>query len=382
MFVVHAASLERLVSTSSTAQCPGRPRMPSQPCLPANLPFTSFIQREADALAPEALRKQPQTPSAPSPSALEDAMTSPLTDSYPPASDATPLGHPNSPSSFLARWSQKLKSEKRSSATGWADPEPWRILNAVENENLEYLAQIRDRAFPMLLHNIGRTSPLIHAMVVRKPQVEIFLLGCFSRYVNNLEEDDYLNPEIMTNLRLLKGNLYSAISRGNDLSITDLIPSYVQVLVMIEGNRWIKQTVAHVAEALRYGHERHPVARAESAVRSFADYQFGKSLFLAALEDFIANAAVDLLMMAAASIVRETIQGYPIPPANGFARDNNIYKQFSQVLFKNRDAIESRSTSRLRYQMRTLDEVLAGGSLSWSGKVKVLKERLDHPRVS
>ncbi|KAI0069088.1 hypothetical protein BV25DRAFT_1910794 [Artomyces pyxidatus] len=380
----HTMILESLGSSPPRSPAPvSRPRVRPEPCLPESLPSTGVIQREADRLAPETFHKC--STRSPNPRALEEAMSSSITDSpnehiAPPSPDTSPVSPSNR---FLKRLSWKAKPAKPRGA--WTDPEPWQIMRAVEDKDIEFLMEVRNRNFPLLLKYVANASPLIHAMRIgdSHKDIAIILLGTYSRFVNNLEDEDFQRPENAATIRLLKGNLFAAIKQGYQRSQTDLIPSYVQVLVMSEGSKWMNDTVGHVAEALRRGPERQPVERAHSAIRSFALFEFGKAPFLAGLEDYFGNAAVDLLMMAAWSLVGRSIKLAEPIPRSFFARDDRVYKTFADLVFKHRDAIEDRLTGRLKKQLSTLVEVLEGRSLSWSGKVKVLRERLDtHPPPS
>ena len=61
--------------------------------------------------------------------------------------------------------------------------------------------------------------------------------------------------------------------------------SFLQTLIMSEGDSWIALQTADVAIALRMGTEGKPVHNAESAVRSFATKNLGKADLIASLED-------------------------------------------------------------------------------------------------
>jgi hypothetical protein len=65
----------------------------------------------------------------------------------------------------------------------------------------------------------------------------------------------------------------------------DLIASFMQCLIMSEGDKWVWSQVSTVALALRAGTEGKPVQAAEQAVRKFATRELGKAAAIAALED-------------------------------------------------------------------------------------------------
>jgi len=120
-------------------------------------------------------------------------------------------------------------------------------------------------------------------------------------------------PSTQLLLKALRVNLKLAIDNGVS-SGPDLIASFFQTLVMSEGERWVWKTVESVTLALRsMPSEGQPVTSAETAVRSFATRELGKADLIATLEDYIANATADLLMLAAWSAASSSVGGEPIP---------------------------------------------------------------------
>lgn len=80
-------------------------------------------------------------------------------------------------------------------------------------------------------------------------------------------------------------NLKLAIDYGLQQSQSDLIASFLQTLVMSEGDKWVVGQTSNVGLALRAGTAGKPVQAADSAVRSFATKELGKATAIAALED-------------------------------------------------------------------------------------------------
>ena len=134
--------------------------------------------------------------------------------------------------------------------------------------------------------------------------VAILLIGAFSRYVNHLEDDEMDKPRTKTILKALRmsvhfqpgalsdryvegGNLKLAID--NSLAIpnqSDLIASFLQTLVMSEGDRWLVAQIQQVALAFRAKEEEsRPVQVADEAVRKFATRELGKAKGLIAAVD-------------------------------------------------------------------------------------------------
>lgn len=80
-------------------------------------------------------------------------------------------------------------------------------------------------------------------------------------------------------------NLKLAIDYGLQRSQSDLIASFMQTLIMSEGEKWVSGQANNTALALRAGTAGKPVHTAEQAVRHFATKELGKADLIAALED-------------------------------------------------------------------------------------------------
>ena len=76
-----------------------------------------------------------------------------------------------------------------------------------------------------------------------------------------------------------------AINEGLAKSQSDLIASFLQTLVMSEGDKWVFAQVATVSRALNSGSEGKPVQVAGEAVRKFTTRELGKAGLIASLED-------------------------------------------------------------------------------------------------
>lgn len=138
-------------------------------------------------------------------------------------------------------------------------------------------------------------------MRIGHQDIAIILLGSFSRYINNLQDDEMALPRTKTRLKALRKwtfctfpdicslavgmNLKLAIDFGLQTSQSDLIASFLQTLIMSEGDQWVLAQVASISGALREGTAARPVEQARSTVRKFATKQLGKAEVIAALED-------------------------------------------------------------------------------------------------
>ncbi|KAG6855113.1 hypothetical protein C0991_006042 [Blastosporella zonata] len=237
---------------------------------------TGFILREAEDLAPRAIIRQlRRSPTPPSPGS--DTHT-----------DVSARGRIASQSSETSS-SSAPKSPKilTNSATAWIEPQPFEVFRAVERKDLMFLMEIRDRGFPLLLRKTGDATPLLHAMRIGQSHrdVAIVLLGAFSRYINHLSDEDIVKPRTKMILKALRTNLKLAIDYGLAKSQSDLTASFLQTLVMSEGDKWVWAQVSTISHALNAGTAGQPVKAAESAVRRFATKELGKADLIAALED-------------------------------------------------------------------------------------------------
>jgi hypothetical protein len=132
--------------------------------------------------------------------------------------------------------------------------------------------------------------------------VAITLIGAFSRYINNLEEGDFVKQETKSLLVSLRecvnyircflwfiaasgGSLKVAIDYGLQSSQSDLLASFFQTLVMSEGDAWIQEQVRLVRTALRQGPSARPVEVAQTSVKRVATHALGKAPLIADLED-------------------------------------------------------------------------------------------------
>ncbi|KAJ3766366.1 hypothetical protein FB446DRAFT_758223 [Lentinula raphanica] len=361
-------------SLGNTSDPNPRKSHPSDPCLPDRLPNTSFIQREAEQVAPRAiLRQLRRSPSPESDNDDDDGDDG--AHSRSPSSASTQLSSPpNSPSQSNHHHPQPNPK----SNPAWKEPQPFEILAAVERKDVMYLMQVRDRAFHLLLRKSGDVTPLLHAMRIGQSHrdVAIILLGSFSRYINHLSDPELRMPQTKRLLKALRTNLKLAIDLGLAKSQSDLTASFMQTLIMSEGDKWIHTQVGNVVIALRAGTAGEPVKTADAAVRKFATRELGKAELIASLEDYIANAISDLLLLAAWTLALESIQGDPIPTAY-FARDDRVYRAFVERLSQHDKPIRRSLGRRLKWQLRVLKAVLEGRTTTFRRKVEVLAEELD-----
>ncbi|KAG6335325.1 hypothetical protein ID866_3757 [Astraeus odoratus] len=362
-------------SRSTLLQPIPRGRVESGPCLPARLPSTGFLQREADQTAPKTILRQ-----------LRRSPTPPLTP--PPALDSeesdtgqqrTSVSSPVSPSSPSTSSFKSVILPSSPASRAWKEPQPFEVFRAIERKDIMFLMEVRDRAFPLLLRKTGNATPLLHAMRIGQSHrdVAILLLGAFSRWINHLDDSEVQLPKTRVILKALRTNLKLAIDYGLYKSQSDLVASFLQTLVMSEGDKWVKAQIAAVSLALRSGNTAKPVSTAEAAVRKFATRELSRADAIAALEDYVANATIDLLLLSAWSMALESVPGEPIP-FYYFARDDRVFTAFADRVEVHRSAIHRNLSRRLKWQLRLLRQVLESRSTTYRAKVELLASELDH----
>ncbi|KAF9226468.1 hypothetical protein BS17DRAFT_775671 [Gyrodon lividus] len=379
---------EQLSSDPPSPKPTPRRRLSLEPCLVAGLPSTgllpcyllhaianvsqAFLKREADQAASMAmlqqLRRSPTPPSSlPSDEEPWGSPTHERQDSNSPTA---------SPSSSTTPWSWSFSIPKSSSS--WKEPQPFEVFRAIERKDIMFLMEVRDRAFPLLLRKTGDATPLLHAMRIGQSHrdVAMILLGAFSRWINHLEDSEVQLPKTRVILKALRTNLKLAIDYGLYKSQSDLIASFLQTLVMSEGDKWIRAQVSTVSLALRSGTAGKPVGTAAAAVRKFATKELSKADAIAALEDYVSNATADLLLLSAWSTALESLEGQQIP-FYYFARDDRVFKAFAERLDAHRNAIHRNLSRRLKWQLRLLRQVLEDRHTTYSSKIELLIGELD-----
>lgn len=96
---------------------------------------------------------------------------------------------------------------------------------------------------------------------------------------------------------------------------------------MTNGKRWIVDSAIKVGLACRAGKEGKPVACASDLVRGFVGKQLESAAMIAAAEDYLANAVIDLLLFATWNVVTDSVPGEAIPPWL-FARDDRVFRHW------------------------------------------------------
>lgn len=223
------------------------------------------------------------------------------------------------------------------------------MLRALEKKDVMLLMEIRNQQFELLVGVVGGSTPLVHAMRLGKSRlsslsfsdlsvakqllrtkdrdIAILLTGAISRRVNDLTDSDLSTSTLSTKflLKSIRANLKLAISYGLQTSQTDLLASYLQVIIMSEGDKFIKESAWKVGLALRgVGGGGRGVREAEEVMGKWVSRELKKGE-IAAVGEYLANAVGDLVLMGMWNLATDSVKGESIP-TYFFARDDRITK--------------------------------------------------------
>lgn len=132
--------------------------------------------------------------------------------------------------------------------------------------------------------------------------------------MNQLEEDDFKKKEVQNTLKMLRANLKLAIDNALLPSQqSNLLSSYLQVLIMSEGDAWLHRSVHDLALIIR-AEDARPVAQAEALVRRFSTKEL-RSVpgGVGDVDEYVANATLDLVIMSVWSVAAGQIGAEALP---------------------------------------------------------------------
>ncbi|WVQ70508.1 hypothetical protein IAR50_000027 [Cryptococcus sp. DSM 104548] len=216
-------------------------------------------------------------------------------------------------------------------------PQAWELYRAIDMHDIEFIMRIRDHSFKMLLQKSGPDFPIVYAARLG-PQwrdIVIILVGALSRYVNQLDPQDFEKKETRDILKGLRVNLKLAIDYSLHSSSPHLLASYLQVLIMSEGDEFIYKSISDLALIFRSPSplsKSKPVEAAELTVRRFCTKQLREvQEGVGEVEEYVANAVLDLVIMAVWSLAAGELELERLP-THTFARDLRTYQIFSETL--------------------------------------------------
>ncbi|TXT06134.1 hypothetical protein VHUM_03607 [Vanrija humicola] len=257
-------------------------------------------------------------------------------------------------------------------------PQAYELYQAIDKRNIDFIMRVRDHAFSLLLQKNATDFPIIYAARIGPSHrdIVVLLVGAFSRYVNQLEEDDFKRKDVQSTLKMLRANLKLAIDNALLPSQqSNLLSSYLQVLIMSEGDSWLHRSVHDLALIIR-AEDARPVAQAEALVRRFSTKEL-RSVpgGVGDVDEYVANATLDLVIMSVWSVAAGQIGAEPLPTYT-FARDLRTWTLFSEALQENRQKLP-KVNSRIRKMMALLEELGGDTRQSIRGRLRHVQEALD-----
>ncbi|KAL7422653.1 hypothetical protein Q5752_001944 [Cryptotrichosporon argae] len=297
----------------------------------------------------------------------------------------------------LGTWRRKSGDKGKGKAGGApttafaTPPQAWELYRAIDQRDVDFVMRVRDHAFDLLLQKHGGDFPIIYASRLGKGHrvVVILLIGALSRFVNHLEDADFDRRETQRTLKMLRINLKLAIDQSLSTS-PSLLSSYLQVLIMSEGDAFLHKATHDVSLILRAdpaaaglpsttgadvnGDRPRPVAEAERLVRSFCTKELrGVEGGVQGVEEYIANAALDLVLRAAWSTAASQVGGEELPTYT-FARDLRTYQAFVEAAD---GADMSKASGRVRHIVNVLRELAGDTKQNVRGRLRAVRAALD-----
>ncbi|KAM0752831.1 hypothetical protein T439DRAFT_323439 [Meredithblackwellia eburnea MCA 4105] len=345
--------------------------LPSAVVLLHNLPTLSTLTTNALKLAKEARYNHILQES------INTALETPL--------DARPAADPPKyHSSHSGRNASSSSDGGRKGSAKGSKPdgsfEMFQVMRAVEKKDIMLLMEVKSQQFDLLVQAVGGNTPLLHAMRLGKSHrdIAILLTGAISRRVNDVSDNelDRMDPSTRSLLRAIRANLKVAISYGIQSSQTDLISSYLQVIVMSEGDRFIHESTNKVALALRAGAVGKPVASAGKVIDKWVSKEL-KEKEVASVGEYVANATADLVLLGLWSIATDTVVGDTIPTYY-FCRDDRIAKTLEEHLEEmKRAGSYTRLSKSIRKQLETSLQICLMRNVGGRERVDMLRAALD-----
>ncbi|GAA6042043.1 hypothetical protein JCM8097_004076 [Rhodosporidiobolus ruineniae] len=353
----------------------------TQPCIARHLPSLADLAQTATEQAHLSRRAH----------IIDDALNTLLT----LPEDAASPPSPDKAISFFDKAAASVNpGGRRGTGPGLSregNYEPFEVLRAIDKKDVMLVADVKARQFDLLVS--GNPLPLVYALRLGKSHADmaVILVGAMSRKVNDVTDDELAmkQPATIATLRALRANLKIALSAslsptsGLPQGDTSLLSSFLQVLLMLEGSRFLASSSQTVSLALRQPPKiGKPVEAAEGLLHKWVSREL-KERQVASVKEYLANATGDLVMLGIWGVVMDqlpmgTVEAVPL---YFFARDDRIHKALQDRLHLLRQSspkLYSRLSSTVRSQLATALDVLGRrATLNGSQRVELLRAALD-----
>jgi hypothetical protein len=239
------------------------------------------------------------------------------------------------------------------------------LLKAIDEGNHETLSVIRDNNFSLFLTGRGLLNPLQYAMNTHNDAMIVGVIGVLSSWVNRLDAATLATREGREILKQVRGNLHLAIRFAIENHVPAALASYVQTLVMSEGDTWLREVVETVAREVGAGRLNDALGHAERAMQRFLVDALKKGGG-AEVEDYRLNATTDLLMMGCAHAL-----GKPIG-VHCFARDRRVLDELRARIRDLKRAAPPPLQEKLLQRCERIVDIMGAGNLGYTGKIESL----------
>ncbi|KIR35773.1 hypothetical protein I307_04466 [Cryptococcus deuterogattii 99/473] len=247
------------------------------------------------------------------------------------------------------RQQENSKSKGRTDDDKWGNtqgfirpPQAYELYQAIDKHDIDFIMRVRDHAFKLLLQKNGSEFPIVYAARLGEGwrDIVILLVGTLSRFVNHLEPEDFSKKETKDTLKGL--------------------PTYDLTLLLR-------------ASPLRTS---KPVAHAEEMVRRFCTKELrGVAGGIGEVEEYVANAALDLVIMAVWSLAAGQLDLENLP-THTFARDLRTYQTFTEAL-QEKSAQISKANPRVRKMLKAVEEFGGDSKKSVRGRLRDVAQFFD-----
>lgn len=101
-------------------------------------------------------------------------------------------------------------------------PQAYELYKAIDKHDIEFIMRVRDHAFHLLLQKNAGEFPIVYASRIGKTHrdIVVLLVGALSRYVNQLDDEDFDKKETRGVLRSLRKSIFacSILRKANVLT--------------------------------------------------------------------------------------------------------------------------------------------------------------------
>ncbi|WVN89572.1 uncharacterized protein L203_104799 [Cryptococcus depauperatus CBS 7841] len=353
---------DMLVASPTTSPAP---RLRSSPVLLHRLPSATTLEQESSIQSELELQRQVQQ--VETERRLAEALQDEIRQSERAAVSAA-----------MGSWTAHRVKEKEQAASAHSQPfmrppQAYELYRAIDRKDIDFIMRVRDHSFKLLTQKNGTDFPIVYAARLGTGwrDVVVLLVGALSRSSLFVYAG---SPGAGTNLKL-------AIDHSLHSTSPQLLSSYLQVLIMSEGDSFLHKATYDLSLQLRDPAGR-PVFAAKEMVRRFCTRELrGVKGGVGEVEDYVANAALDLVIMAVWSLAAGQVNLDPLP-THTFARDLQTWRAFQEACSDRENSVKLGKTApRVRRMLQLLQELGGDSKKGVRGRLRDVEEVFDEGKV-